>query len=389
MAPHRILLLLAILTAGGTGVWSSAGGAKGSATDSTPSVAARSVVFHYPADDPYDRANLYGFNHAASVTLLPNGRVLAAWFSGPHEGSVHQVILGAYSSDQGETWTAPSVLQDTPRSSDFDPSFIVVEDRAFFFFSVGRWNRYPFVGPRAVEELEVGVKSFRIFLRISDDSGTVWSEPVRVLPEETGYGCRSNGIRLSGGELLLPVHSFGAGHMAGVLKSIDNGRTWRRFGAVTTPAGAAEPSIAELRNGHVMMVVRSRDGFLWRAFSGDRGETWSAAEKTSLVAAASSHHLLRLRDGGLVLIHNPSKPPLRTPLTLRVSRDDGENWGDPLILDEVEAPGPEDPEWNRQVSYPSATELEDGTLLVVWGSIGLSANRQFGTIQAARVALKR
>lgn len=49
-------------------------------------------VFNYPNADPYDRNNDYGFNHAPSVTRLSDGRLLAAWFSGPFEASVHQVI---------------------------------------------------------------------------------------------------------------------------------------------------------------------------------------------------------------------------------------------------------------------------------------------------------
>ena len=66
-------------------------------------VVSRTTVHEHPHADPYDRANLYGFNHAPSVTTLTDGRLLAAWFSGPFEASVDQVILGAYSSDGGQT----------------------------------------------------------------------------------------------------------------------------------------------------------------------------------------------------------------------------------------------------------------------------------------------
>ncbi|PYV28536.1 MAG: hypothetical protein DMG24_01815, partial [Acidobacteria bacterium] len=103
------------------------------------------MVFAHPTADPYDPSNHHGFNHAPSVVLLPDGRLLAAWFSGPFEASVNQVILGSHSSDRGLTWSPAEVLQDFPHKSDFDPAFIADGERTWLFFSAGRWNRYPFV----------------------------------------------------------------------------------------------------------------------------------------------------------------------------------------------------------------------------------------------------
>ena len=346
-----------------------------------PAVTSRSVVFKHPNGDPYDLTNKYGFNHAASVTTLADGRLLASWFSGPYEGSVHQVILSAHSDDQGRTWSPAEVLQDEPRKSDFDPAFIRDGRRTWFFYSVGRWNRYPFVQDQASN---VGIKSFKLYYRWTDDSGKTWSERQLAL-EGLGIGCRSNGIALSTGELVLPLHGYVSG-VASVLKSSDRGRTWRRCGHVTTATVAHEPSVAELPSGELLMAIRTRDGHLWTSRSRDKGETWAAAEQSPLVAAASSHNVLRLRDGRIVLTHNESKPPLRTPLTMRVSGD-GATWGEPVRLSEVPIPGPNDDAWSRQVSYPSATELSDGSVLAVWGEIYVGALTQYGDIHAARVTL--
>lgn len=122
---------------------------------------------------------------------------------------------------------------------------------------------------------EIGVDSFKVYHCYSDDSGRTWSQPVLVL-EKAGTGCRSNGIKLPTGELLLPLHGFISG--VGVLKCSDGGNTWRRFG-ISTAKVAHEPSIAELKSGELMMVLRTRDGFVWKAYSKDKGETWSVAEK--------------------------------------------------------------------------------------------------------------
>ena len=134
------------------------------------------------------------------------------------------------------------------------------------------------------------------------------------------------------------------------------------------------------------MYLRTRDGFLWRTFSRDRGQTWSEPEKTSMVAGAASHNVFRLRDGRLVLTHDASPPPRRTPLTVRVSND-GETWGEPLVLAEVPVPAEGDDIWGRQATYPSAAELPDGALLVVWADIAMSDTAQYGDIRAARIEL--
>ena len=345
--------------------------------DRRPKVLSRAMVFAHPTADPYDPSNHHGFNHAPSVVLLPDGRLLAAWFSGPFEASVNQVILGSHSSDRGLTWSPAEVLQDFPHKSDFDPAFIADGERTWLFFSAGRWNRYPFVRD---EVNEVGVNSFSTYARYSDDSGRVWSPPVAVSPR---HGSRSNGIKLSTGELLLPMEEFD-GSQAGVLKSADRGRTWKLLGKITTPAGADEPSMAELRSGTIMMILRTTDGYLWKCFSKNKGETWSAPERTNIAAAATSANLLRLSDGRLILTHDES-PRYRTPLTVRVSRDEGGTWDEPFVLAEIAVPSPNDPVWGVQVTYPSATELSDGTVVVVWSEIILADAEQYGDIRAARI----
>lgn len=339
----------------------------------------QSIIFSHPASDPYDLKNLFGFNHAASVVALPDGRLLTAWFSGPFEASVHQVILSSYSSDQGKTWTRAEVFQDFPHTSDFDPAFIAHGKRTWFFFSVGRWDRYPQVTD---EKNEVGANSFRVYQRYSDDSGRNWSQP-KVIYERAGAGCRSNGIKLSTGEMLLPVHGY-INPVAGVLKSADGGETWKRYGEVKTTTVAHEPSCAELPTGEIMMVLRTGDGFLWQAFSRDKGESWSSAEKTAIVAARSSHNLFRLKDGRIVLTHNPSKT-VRTPLTMRISADGGKNWGEPTVIAEVPVPDKQSVVRSRQVCYPSVTALNDGTLIVVWADLYISDDQQYGDIRLARM----
>ncbi len=322
----------------------------------------RTVVATHTSTDPKDPANTSGFNFGPSVAVLPDGRVMAAWFSSPSEGAESQRIMQAFSEDQGRTWGAASVLQDFAGQADFDPVLFVVGSETFLFFSAF-------------------TPQIDIYFRRSSDSAKTWTEPVKL--NQPNHTTRSNGIRLSSGELLVPLHLRGT-KAGGVLKSSDGGQTWKRFGAVSNPEGqGGEPTIAETKSGKIHMILRTKDGQLWRSISRDKGETWSATEKTGLTATSSASHLLCTRDGTLVLTSNPGPVPLRFPLLLRTSRDEGNTWSEPTLLaDRPTKVGG----WST--CYPSLTELPDGTLVALWAQIKSTTSELYGDIHSARITLK-
>lgn len=347
-------------------------------------VESQSIVFADSHTDPYDRANRFGLNHAASVTSLGGDRVMAIWFSGPFEGSVHQALLGAVSADGGRTWGEAWVVNDTPKASDFDPGFVYAANRLLLFFSTGRWESNPPQG----RGKKAGVDSFHMFVKESSDGGRTWSE-MRDMQTSPGWNCRSNGIRLQDGTLLIPTHHLQYPHKSSVLLSKDDGNTWTRGADITTPdeVGAAEPSVTQLPGGALLMVLRTNDGHLWLVRSTDGGRNWSKPERQDMTAARSSANLWTTAGGKVVLTHNPTKPPLRTEITMRVLGDDGMSWSAPLTVAKVQPPQENDALWDRQVSYPSVCELPDGTLLVVWAFIEQGEDTQRGEIQSARVHL--
>lgn len=323
----------------------------------------RTVVFTHTSTDPKDPANTSGYNFGPSVTLLPDGRVLAAWFSAPSEGAASQRLMQAFSLDQGRTWGVATVLQDFEGAADFDPVLFGAGSETFLFFSA--------IHPQ-----------LDVYFRRSDDSAKTWSDPVKV--GQVNHTTRSNGIRLSSGELLVPLHRRGTKN-AGVLKSRNGGKTWERFGAVENPEGqGGEPTIAETKSGAVHMIPRTKDGQLWRSISHDRGETWSAAEKTGLTGTSCASHLLAMRDGTLVLTYNPGPDPHRFPLLIRTSRDEGVTWSEPTLL----ADRPEKVSgWS--ICYPTLAELADGTLVAVWAQKRDSSAGLFSDIHSARITMGR
>lgn len=70
-------------------------------------------------------------------------------------------------------------------------------------------------------------------------------------------------------------------------------------------------------------LLRTKEGQLYRSRSRDEGETWTDAGKTGLTATSSVSHLLSTRDGTLVLTYNLGPVPLRFPLIMRTSKDEG------------------------------------------------------------------
>ena len=194
---------------------------------------------------------------------------------------------------------------------------------------------------------------------------------------------------LSTGELILPTHEF-LTWTAAALRSEDGGKTWTRSTevALPKPVGAAEPSIAELSNGHLMMILRSRDGEMRACISTDKGKTWSEPAKLGVPAGNASSNLLGLNDGRLLLTYSSSLPPERTELSLRLSSDDGKTWSAPQPLAATDVATDADAFWSKQVSYPSAVALRDGTVVVVWGDLALSREWQPGVIKAARVSVE-
>jgi sialidase-1 len=147
-------------------------------------------------------------------------------------------------------------------------------------------------------------------------------------------------IQLRSGRILAPlwfVNDWSKSHHTKdvVAYSDDDGKSWKLGELVDIPQGprgADEPGVLELRDGRLLMMIRSDLGHIFRSYSSDAGLHWSAAEPTNLDSPTAPSTIVRIpKTGDLLLIWNNHKQGVthmqdRFPLTSAVSNDEGQTW---------------------------------------------------------------
>jgi hypothetical protein len=101
-----------------------------------------------------------------------------------------------------------------------------------------------------------------------------------------------------------------------------------------------EPVVIELKDGRVMMFMRTNVGRLYQSFSSDGGENWLLPETTELASGDVPCWLGRLRTtGDLVVVWNQSSKDeiergySRGRLSIAVSSDEAASWSTPITLE--------------------------------------------------------
>jgi len=181
-------------------------------------------------------------------------------------------------------------------------------------------------------------------VRFSKDEAKTWSEPIACITDKSGYFVLNNSrvIQLKNGRILMAVNLYktpqGSLLNQGSLWSYysdDNGITWNSGIEVQNPNKylTQEPGIVELKNGNVLMIIRSDIGFQCSSLSKDNGVTWSPVEPTNIKSPVSPASIKRIPStGDLLMVWNnnggddPAIKGKRTPLTIAVSKDDGLTW---------------------------------------------------------------
>jgi sialidase-1 len=280
-------------------------------------------------------------NSEGDFAALKDGRILFVYtrFSGSGDGDHAPAdLVSRVSEDGGRTWSSKDelVLAREGGMNVMSVSLARLGDGRLALFYLRK----------------VSLQDCRARMRTSSDEGKTWSEPVLVMPEPAYYVVNNDRvIRTSKGRLIVPAakHGYANGKIspgaAQCFLSDDDGRSWRAGAEIAPPEGSRsglqEPLVEELKGGRLLMLQRTDRGAQFRSFSEDGGETWSAAEASSLRSPLSPASVERLPSGELLLVwndHSDAPPSLRgkrTPLRAALSADEGATWGAAKTLEDA------------------------------------------------------
>jgi len=335
---------------------------------------------------PGDRLGYFGW---PTVGRLDDGTLMAAssGLRSEHICPWGKTVLNV-SSDDGRTWSAPRVVNDSPIDdrdagviSAGGPNVLVswfTSDtrryanqqrirNSFGEAEVASWA--PTLATWTDKLVEENLGSW---IKLSKDNGLTWGLPIRV-PVTAPHGPISlrSGALLYLGKRYLTPRELGDSRICAAA-SHDGGSTWRELGRVpeypgTQPANYHEPHVVELPSGRLIGMIRIQNAenadltqagivtfSMMQTESDDGGVTWTQARPLGF--HGSPPHLLRHASGALVLTYGYRLAPFGQRVAL--SRDDGQTWDHDWILRDD---GPD-----SDLGYPSTVELGDSSLYSVY-----------------------
>lgn len=316
-----------------------------------------------------------GYNN---LVTLPDGRI---WRLDPRN-VIAQGGLGIYyseSTDNGLTWTGG---ENTPQWRLVD--------------ALSGWNPVPVV------DLDGNLHLFQLTNTFNDGTGSrndlhhfqvgLSTEWDRV---HIGFsGSVMKAIVTSTGRLVVPFGDSyedpppGHGNFRTLVRSRAAGSTiWELSDdELISPVpsnwngvrdGACEPTIIELTDGRLWMLMRSQTGKLTESYSDDGGLNWTPAVNSNFYTTTGPPSLTRLNDGRLMLIWNNGTMPQRykgrvwyagrDALHAAISDDDGKTWRGfrEIYLDPFRNQNPTS--GDSGTAYPFATPTADNHVLAIVG----------------------
>ena len=264
-------------------------------------------------------------NFSGDFIRLKDGRILYLYAYGVGDlvtDDAPHCTVARYSSDNGKTWTSDDIVQHIEGGL----SLLRLPDGRIALF----YLRFKNFG-----------KDLYPYMIISDDEAKTWSAPVKCV-DEPGYYTINNDriVLLKNGRIIVPVAYYSSGESTdnnGTYSyySDDIGETWHRSERTPNPNNVElqEPGVVELKNGDLMMFIRTNSGLQYLSYSKDKGEHWSAVEPSNIRSPLSPASIKRIPStGDLLLVWNDNYDPNhidggnRSPLSMAISKDEGKTW---------------------------------------------------------------
>ena len=338
-----------------------------------------------------DQDNYFGYFGWPSAARLQDGRiaVVSSGFRNNHTCPFGKVVI-SYSDDEGQTFTPPAVIFDTPLD-DRDPGIVPFGEKGVLITTFNApiasllrraqgddiWTTYVKQGiPADADE-----KYFGSLFIVSEDGGKSFG-PTRFAPVTTPHGP----IPLQDGTMLWTGNHHG--------KNVESD-DFRIFFYKMTPDGTFtqlasvgpiyddkggkininEPYTAQMPDGTLICHIRAEKGNEMEMFttyqteSKDGGLTWSEPHPILPTLGGATSHLFVHSSGVLISCVEQRQPPFR--IRVMLSEDYGATWStDHFIfsrgLYENYRVYPDMDYPANDLGYPTTVELKDGSLLTVF-----------------------
>ena len=305
--------------------------------------------------DPIDAAPSV---HAATVTMLAGGDLLAAWFAGTREGASDVAIYLARWDRSTGRWGRPWKWLDAASAGRQLGRHVKKLGNPVLHRDIGGrlWAYFVTVSLGGWSGSSISVKW-------SDDEGASWSQARRLITSpllNVSTLVRCPPIDLQDGGVLLPTYHELATKYSQLTRLDASGRVvgHQRMGVA---GGALQPALYA-ESALVLHALHRRSSkappSILLNSSNDGGQTWTAVRPGALPNPNSSVAVVRRHSGdGAVLAYNPSTDN-RRQLALAISEPASQAWRRLTSL-------PESPE-GMESSYPTLIRGRPGEYHLVY-----------------------
>ncbi|KAL4926188.1 sialidase family protein [Aspergillus undulatus] len=322
--------------------------------------------------------------HASNLLRLPNGDLLCTWFGGNMEGKPDISIYLARLPSGEQQWSeAIKVTHDDTRSEQNPVLFHHPSGELWLLYTSQHGGNQDSAIVRRVTSSNDG-RTWSSPSVLFDDPGTFIRQPVMILDNGV-FVIPTFKCRVEPGAKWIGNDDFSA-----IRISSDQGQTWSEI-AVPGSTGCVHMEIQRLKNGSYLALYRSRWADFTHASTSPDGLQWSVPQPTSLPNPNAGICFDVLPSGRVVVVYNHSsranaqgrreglydeitegvdiRPNQkkrtdgreafwgapRAPLNVAWSDDDGKTWKH-RILEEGDGfclTNNSEQKLNRELSYPS------------------------------------
>lgn len=309
-----------------------------------------------------------------SVARLQDGRLMmvSSGFRLKHICPFGKVVA-CWSTDEGETWTKPAVILDTPLDDrdggvvPFGENSVIVTSFNNSVWAQRNWNasnQDPYINAYldSIDEQAAEEKYLGSTFVMSHDGGSTFGEVMRI-----PVTCPHGPAPMADGSLLYIGRTFSKhnlvmddDHVAAYKLHADG--TYEKLGDIENVGEgrlSCEPHTIILPDGKIIVHIRvHKRGFftLFQSESFDGGLTFTQPRQLVADQGGAPAHLLRLKDGTLISTYGYREAPYG--IRMMYSTDNGETWSTNHVL------------WDQglgiDLGYPCSVQLDNGDILTVF-----------------------